>query len=61
MSKKRIGVAVVEAYGQYQAKARNESGHEIADAFGKDRREAIARCVEKIRRMYGSDAEILYS
>jgi len=61
MAKKRIDISVYEAYGQYQAKARDETGREVTNAFGKDRREAIARCVEKVRQLYGSNAEILYA
>jgi hypothetical protein len=61
MAKKRIDIAVYDSLGQYMAKARDETGREVTQAYGKDRRDAIARCVEKVRKMYGSDAEVLYS
>lgn len=63
MAKKRIDVSVTEPFlgnPSYYAVARDETGREVAYAYGKDRREATAKVVQKVRSMYGSDAEILY-
>lgn len=63
MAKKRVDITVMEGVlgsgGQYYAKARDETGREVAAAYGKDRRNAIVRCVEKVRRLY-PDAETNY-
>lgn len=63
MAEKRIDVNVTEPFfgnPNYYAVARDDSGREVANAYGKDRREATAKVVQKVRSMYGSDAEILY-
>jgi len=63
MAKKRIDISVTEggiaSGGQCYAKARDETGREVASAYGKDRRDAIARCIEKVRHQY-PDAETNY-
>ena len=63
MAKKRIDVSVTAPgmfQSDYYAVARDQSGREVAYAYGKDRRDAIAKVVQKVRQMYGSDAEVLY-
>lgn len=63
MAKKRIDVNVTApgAFSHdYYAVARDETGREIAYAYGRDPRDATAKVVQKVRSMYGSDAEILY-
>ncbi|MEN6643520.1 MAG: hypothetical protein ABFE08_13830 [Armatimonadia bacterium] len=63
MSKKRIDVNVTSPgmfQSEYYAVARDEGGNEVAYAYGRDRREATVKVVQKVRERYGSDAEILY-
>ena len=63
MAKKRIDVSVTAPFlgtSDYYAVARDETGREVANAYGKDRREATAKVVQKVRSIYGSDAEVLY-
>lgn len=63
VAKKRIDITVFDggfvSGGQYYAKARDEMGREVASAYGRHRRDAIAWCVEKVRRLY-PDAETSY-
>ncbi|MBP8952466.1 MAG: hypothetical protein KBI47_08750 [Armatimonadetes bacterium] len=62
MAKKRVDVTVTPpgpfSHDHY-AVARDETGREIAYAYGKDKREATAKVVQKVRSSY-PDAEILY-
>jgi len=63
MAKKRIDVNVTAPgmfQSNYYAVARDSAGQEVAYAYGKDRREATAKVVQKVRERYGSEAEILY-
>lgn len=63
MAKKRIDISITEPHlgcSDYYAVARTDSGQQVAYAYGRDRREATAKVVQKVRSMYGSDAEILY-
>jgi glycerol-3-phosphate dehydrogenase len=61
MAQKVIDISVSGGgmFGQYQAKARDQNGHEVAWAGGDSRDQAIARVVEKVRRAH-PDAKILY-
>lgn len=60
VTRKQIDISVYEAFlATTQAVARETAtGREVARAGGKDRREAIARVVEKVRHIY-PDAEII--
>jgi len=63
MAKKRIDISITGPHlgcSDYYAVARTDSGTQVAYAYGKDRREATAKVVQKVRSMYGSDAETLY-
>ena len=65
MPKKRIDISVypnTDPIGgmAYMAKARDETGREVAYAYGRDSRDAKAKVVQKVRSMYGWEAEILY-
>ncbi|MEN6304672.1 MAG: hypothetical protein ABFD96_18215 [Armatimonadia bacterium] len=62
MAKKRIDISVTAPglfQSEYYAVARDEKGNQVAYAFGKDRREATAKTVQKVRAQH-PDAEILY-
>jgi hypothetical protein len=62
MAKKRIDITVTPPgmfQSEYYAKARDETGREVAFAYGKDEREAKVKVVEKVRRIY-PDAEIMW-
>lgn len=63
MTKKRIDISVTAPgpfSSDYYAVARDQSGDEVAYAYGRDRHDATVKCVQKVRARYGSDAEILY-
>jgi len=63
MARKRIDIAVTAPgmlSSDYYAVARDQSGREIAYAYGRDQHDATAKCVQKVRAIYGGDAEILY-
>lgn len=63
MDKKRVDISVTDPFfgsPNYYAVARDSSGRELAYAYGKDRHEAVAKVVQKIRSLYGSDVKILY-
>jgi len=62
MAKKKIDIHVTDGgmFTDYYAVARDSSGNKVADAYGKNRQEAIAKVVQKVRTLYGSEAEILY-
>jgi len=62
MAKKRVDIGVTAPgilQSEYYAVARDERGNQLAYAYGKDRREATAKVVQKVRSSY-PDAEILY-
>lgn len=61
--RKRIDISVtpggLSTGGQYYAVARDENGREVAYAYGGDRREAVAKCLQKVRQSY-PDAQVSY-
>lgn len=62
MAKKRVDVSVTAPgmFGSdYYAVARDDRGNQLAYAYGKDRRDATAKVVQKVRASC-PDAEILY-
>jgi hypothetical protein len=64
LARKRIDISVFDLFDPanqyaYQAKARDESGREVASAYGKTRQDAIAKVVQRVRSSY-PDAAILY-
>lgn len=62
--KKRIDVSVTMPgfmSTQWSAVARDTaSGTQVAYAYGGSRQEVVAKVVQRVRQLYGSDAEILY-
>jgi hypothetical protein len=60
MPRKQIDIAVHEAFlTSPQAVARETAtGREVARATGKDRQDAIARVIDRVRQIY-PDAEII--
>lgn len=46
---------------QWSAVARDTaSGTQVAYAYGGSRQEVVAKVVQRVRQLYGSDVEILY-
>ena len=63
MARKRIDVNVPApgAFSHdYYAVARDETRREVPYAYGRDSRDAKAKVAQKVRSMYGWEAEILY-
>lgn len=62
--KKRIDISVTMPglmSTQWSAVARDTaSGTQVAYAYGGSRQEAVAKVVQRVRQLYGSDVEILY-
>ena len=63
MAKKRIDIAVKDpTFGEqyYRGEAFDQSGTKVAYAYEKTRDDARRSVIQKVRSMYGQDAEIIY-